>query len=252
DPHSGITEMGPVGLWWTPAYVQAWRDLQRRLARKYDGNPLIDEVAVTSCASNTDEPFISWNADPATIQTLRQFGYSDAGQQSCLSGAIDDYSGWKKTRIDFPFSQFQNTDEDVPPDPKITTDPEFTVAVMQACYASGHCILSNQALRYPEYTPDSVVYNEMLALFAQSPSSALIDFQTASPVNIGSWCGAIGNGVSSHGLSYEMWGDYGGFITIPDGAAIMANLAHAVLTQTQPLPSPCPASTIVPVPAALQ
>ncbi|MGH7984697.1 MAG: hypothetical protein ACREQX_00190 [Candidatus Binataceae bacterium] len=246
DPHSGITETGTVGQWWTPAYIQAWRALQRRLARRYDHRQLIEEIAVTSCASNTDEPFISWNADPATIQTLHQYGYSDAAQQSCLSGAIADYSSWKRTPIDFPFSQFQNTDEDVPPDPKITTDPGFTVAVMRQCHASGHCILNNQALRDPAYAPDLVVYNEMSALYSQSPSSTPLDFQTAAPTNIGSWCGAIGNGIRLHGLSYEMWGDYGGFKTMPDGPAIMANLAHAVRTDTQPAPSPCPAAVITP------
>jgi hypothetical protein len=74
----------------------------------------------------------------------------------------------------------------------LTTDPAFTLAVMQLCHALGHCVLSNQALRYPQYTPDSTVYDEMSILHSQSPSSTLIDFQTVSPKNIGNWCGAIG------------------------------------------------------------
>jgi hypothetical protein len=37
------------------AYIKEWRSLQMMLAQKYDSNPLIQEVAVTSCASSTDE-----------------------------------------------------------------------------------------------------------------------------------------------------------------------------------------------------
>jgi hypothetical protein len=63
-----------------------------------------------------------------------------------------------------------------------------------------------------------------------------VDFQTASPLRIYDWCGTIANAVSS----VEMWGDFGGFLTMADGPAIMANLSQAVLTQTSPAPSPCP------------
>ena len=46
--------MGTVGRWWQPAYIAAWRDLQTMLASAYDGNELVREIAVTSCAAATD------------------------------------------------------------------------------------------------------------------------------------------------------------------------------------------------------
>jgi hypothetical protein len=116
---------------------------------------------------------------------------------------------------------------------------------MQLCASAGNCILSNQALRNPNYASDEIVYTTMAQLYS---TGAGVDFQTASPANIMDWCGAIANGVALHGSSIEMWGDFGGFLTMQDGAAIMANLANAVLTQSPPAPSPCPPITIAPPP----
>jgi len=233
---SGGTGSGTVGPWWDSQYIDAWRDLQARLAKAYDNNPLIREVAVTSCASNTDEPFVSWSDVPETIAALQGLGYNDLTQQNCLSGAVQDYAAWVRTPIDYPFSIFQSTDQDVPPKPRLCIEPDFTASAMQACEANEHCILSNQALRQPEYLPDEIVYSTMAAAFA----ATTVDFQTASPLRIYDWCGTIANAVSLHASSVEMWGDFGGFLTMADGPAIMANLSQAVLTQTSPAPSPCP------------
>jgi hypothetical protein len=239
NDQNGKLETGSVGAWWTSAYIGEWRALQATLAEKYDTDPLIQEVAVTSCASSTDEPFVAWTrgqytdeqGNPqTTINTLQQCGYSDSAQQACLSGAIEDYAAWTRTPIDYPFSIYQVTELDVPPNPKLSTDPDFTAAVMHAYAKEGNCILSNQALRNPNDSSDQIVYTTMARLHKR----AAIDFQTASPANIMDWCGAVGNGVALHGRSIEMWGDFGGFLTLPDGAAIMANLSKAVLTQTQP------------------
>jgi hypothetical protein len=254
NDQNGNLETGSVGAWWTPTYISEWRSLQALLAEKYDANPLIQEVAVTSCASSTDEPFVAWTRGTykdqqgntqTTINVLQQCGYSDSAQQDCLMGAIEDYSAWTSTPIDYPFSIYQITDLDVPPAPKLSTDPGFTALVMKSCADAGNCILSNQALRNPNDASDAIVYTTMAALYPTA-----IDFQTASPANIMDWCGAVGNGVNLHGLSIEMWGDFGGFLTLPDGVAIMANLSNAVLTRSTPAPSPCPpVSTATPSPA---
>ncbi len=248
NDQNGNLETGTVGPWWTATYIGEWRALQAMLAEKYDANPLIQEVAVTSCASSTDEPFVAWTRGEytdnegnlqTTIHTLQQCGYSDAAQQACLFGAIEDYSAWIQTPIDYPFSIYQVTDADIPPKPMLSTDPGFTVFVMKACAKAGNCILSNQALRNPNDSSDKIVYTTMAQLYPE----AAIDFQTASPANIMDWCGAVANGVNLHGSSIEMWGDFGGFLTLPDGAAIMANLSNAVLTSSTPAPSPCPPIT---------
>src|SRR5580658_4066287 len=47
-----------IGAYWAADYVKAWRAFQGLLAARYDAEPLIRQVAVTSCASQTDEPFV--------------------------------------------------------------------------------------------------------------------------------------------------------------------------------------------------
>jgi len=53
-----------VGRFWSPAYRQAWAQLQQLLAARFDNRSLIREVAVTSCMSFTAEPFFVPTEDP--------------------------------------------------------------------------------------------------------------------------------------------------------------------------------------------
>ena len=57
--YAGGPETCTFGRFWDPTsnYAAAWRQLQTKLAAKYDANPLIQEVAVTSCTSFSAEPF---------------------------------------------------------------------------------------------------------------------------------------------------------------------------------------------------
>ncbi len=202
------------------------------LAARYDAEPLIVEVGVTSCASDTDEPFVSW-LDAPTVTILQGAGYTDAQQRSCLTGAIDDYSAWKATPIDFPFSLFHNTDV-LPAKP----DTAFTAQVVELCADAGNCIMSNHALNEPLATADDIVYTTMQSIYAAAPATTRIDFQTASPAKL-DWCGAIENATSLHGASVEVWPEFGGFTTLT--ADQVANLAVALRDGTAPDPSLCPA-----------
>ena len=58
---NGQTDSCPltVGAFWSTPYITAWRTFQAAVAAKYDTNPLIIAVAVTSCAAQTDEPFVA-------------------------------------------------------------------------------------------------------------------------------------------------------------------------------------------------
>jgi hypothetical protein len=46
-----------LGRFWRADYRKAWADFQGLLAARYDAEPLIREVAMTSCMSLTAEPF---------------------------------------------------------------------------------------------------------------------------------------------------------------------------------------------------
>ena len=49
---------GSLGRYWTAPYGAQWTRLQGALAHRYDDDPLVDEVAVTSCATASAEPFV--------------------------------------------------------------------------------------------------------------------------------------------------------------------------------------------------
>ena len=139
-----------VGKYWTTEYIAAWRTFQADLAR-YDSEPLIAQVAVTSCASQTDEPFVP-TTDAASIAALAAAGYTDEAEQACLRGALDDYGPWKSTLIDYTFNSFGAT---VPGDAGLgdagATDSTFASSVMQQCRDryGARCVLDDHALGVP-------------------------------------------------------------------------------------------------------
>jgi hypothetical protein len=123
DPSDAKWRSGPVGEWWTPAYQAAWRDFQGLLAAKYDDDPLVYEVAVTSCSFQTDEPFIipTGVALPVLHGIAAPYTYNDTAEKACLTSAREDYSAWKNTWVDFTFAYFAETDNGYVEDPAFTT-----------------------------------------------------------------------------------------------------------------------------------
>ena len=87
-----------VGRFWSPAYRQAWAQLQQQLAARFDRRPLIREVAVTSCMSYTAEPFVVPIQD-GVLQPLRAAGFTDAAYKDCLAHAVADYVPWRQSRM---------------------------------------------------------------------------------------------------------------------------------------------------------
>ncbi len=241
NKNNAITQSGTIGLWWQPDYLSAWSGLQTQLAAKYDGQPLIREVSISSCASATDEPFISWN-DPSTVATLAAKGYTDAAQQACLSAALQHYAAWKSTLLDFPFSPFLPVQlgSSLP-----TPDLSFTQGLMQACASTGRCVLSNQGLSTNLNANLAQLYAVLDAL-SGGGTAAPVDFQTVSPALMGNaWCATLSVGVQHHARSIEVWPStpnpsYQGFTGL--SPAQVANLAALVTGGTGYDPANCPDS----------
>ena len=193
-----------VGQWWQSDYRAAWAGLQSALAQRYDNNPLINEVVVASCASLTDEPMIM-AAGPLVAPTLLGDGWTNAGQQSCLDGALSDYARWHHTAIYYPFSPFTT----ISPSGQRGIDYSVTAEVMQRCadsLSSGGpwCILGNNALDASQ--SGSFVYNEINSLYAADPSNTAVAFQTKSQSNVGTTaCQAVSLAVAEHANSIEFW-----------------------------------------------
>jgi hypothetical protein len=224
-----------VGRFWDPSYIAAWRAFQTLVAAKYDSNPLINQVAVTSCISQTDEPFIT-TVDRNSKTNLIAAGYTDGAYQACLAGATTDYASWKSTLIDYTFNTFTSMQLGG------GTDPAFTLNTMTACHTSlnSQCVVNNHSLSEPLVPGDSIVYSTMQTL------GAPVNFQTQSPRVMGcQWTASIARGVQIGAISIEAWPEtkFQGFDSLTPAnvaslAAIFTN-PIAVPTVPNPLPSTC-------------
>jgi hypothetical protein len=188
-----------TGRFWdrTSGYAAAWRDLQTKLAAKYDSNPLIREVAISACSSFSDEPFyLPWQdlADDTTSTVLPQAGYTDSDYQQCLENAVADYAPWQTSRFEFTFNPFSGLTK--------FADVAFSERVMRGCrQAVGQrCILSNHdlAAHPPEASAILPLYAAMRKL---GPN---ITFQ-AYVVAPNDFEGTVRKGVSLGAGSIEVW-----------------------------------------------
>jgi hypothetical protein len=222
-----------VGKFWSPDYIHAWQSFQSKLAARYDTEPLIRQVAVTSCTSQTDEPFVP-TTDMQSRANLVAAGYTDVAEQSCLSGAVADYAAWKLTLVDFTINTFV----------KIAggTDDAFALATMKGCRDALHerCVLGNHALSAPPRASDATMDQAMMGL------GGPISFQTQAPAGMGClWTATIAQGVAYGATSIEVWPEakYQGFDALTD--ANVQELASEFSTpipvpSTPPVPNACP------------
>jgi hypothetical protein len=195
---------GTVGEFWTPAYRQFWQGLQTHLASEYDTSPAIGEVAISSCATITAEPFILPH-DAASVSALHQAGYTDALGMACLSGAAADYAAWKHTPLDFTFNAFTQTDTG-----NEAINTAFPITVMQAFRAAlgTRGVVANHGLQSPLDAGAVPIYNEFAALStaaatATPPSISPLEFQTYGPTV--DWPSAITLGLTYHPTEIEVW-----------------------------------------------
>ena len=156
-----MREGGRPGRPSTTPFRQAWDSFQHALAARYDTNPLVREVSVSSCSSSTGEPFVVSGAKMSQ-QALAAAGWTTQLQESCLDGALADYSGWTHTPITFAFNALST-----PSGPSAT----FTDQVMRACAGSEaaggpDCIIGTNDLSAtaPSGTWSSLTYAGIAAL----------------------------------------------------------------------------------------
>jgi hypothetical protein len=197
-----------VGRFWSPAYRAAWRQLTTMLAQKYDSEPLIREVAVTSCMSFTAEPFFvpTTGADGAgVLQALNAAQFSDGAYRFCLSNAVEDYAAWQQTRIVLAVNRYRYKQGG-------SGDPAFTLKVMQACRAAigARCVFDNHDLNSPLGPSIAPIYSYIKSLGPE------IEFQTlnTTPPHFGE---TIKLGVAYGASAIELYQDFGGFPKVKPG-----------------------------------
>jgi hypothetical protein len=201
-PYNGGNETCTLGHFWDGAsgYAAAWAHLQTLLAAKYDTEPLIHEVAMTSCTSFSAEPFFlaypSPTSEPEQFAleqtTLENAGYTDSKYQQCLENAPAEYDAWQTTRLEFSFNGFYG----------LTTQNNIVVSdqIMRACrLAAGlRCILSNHDL--DTGTPSSIL--PIYALIRKfGPNITFQSYHTTPP----DLEGVIRKGISLGAGAIEIW-----------------------------------------------
>jgi hypothetical protein len=197
-----------VGQFWNTNsnYAMAWRNLQSKLAAKYDTNPLIQEVSITSCTSFSAEPFFlnlvgptyttqyppPVNLPPSPTDALQSNGYTDAAYYECLTKAIDDYAPWQATRLEFSFNGFSGVNGQ--------TDVAASERIMRRCRLTvgPRCILSNHDL-------DATTTSTILPIYAfERKFGPNMTFQTLHEVPA-DFEGTLRKGVSLGAGSIEIW-----------------------------------------------
>jgi hypothetical protein len=191
-----------LGRFWSADYRKAWADFQALLAARYDSEPLIQEVSVTSCMTLTAEPFFL-STDDGVLKPLETAGFTAAAYQDCLTNAVGDYAPWKASRIVLAVNPFRAAQG--------AGDPAFTEGVMQACrQALGErCVFDNHDL---DATPPAAILPIYAAMQKLGPE---IEFQTyrETPTDFE---GTIKKGIALGASSIELWQDFKGFPLVDD------------------------------------
>jgi len=198
-----------LGEFWDPTsnYAKAWKRFQSLLAAKYDANPLIQEVSITSCTSFSAEPFFlnlkepvytpdNPAPDPVPPLPAAAFlaaGFSGPAYRECLTRAVDDYAAWKTTRLEFSFNGFGGLSAD-------QNDIAVSERIMRRCrlIAGPRCILSNHDL-------DTDTPSTILPIYVfERKFGPNITFQTLHVVPE-HFEGTLRKGISLGASSIEVW-----------------------------------------------
>src|SRR4051794_162588 len=93
NPSSGSLA-GTSPRWWTPPMNTAYDDLQAKLAAAYDTNSFVQEATIDECMGVYAEPYLKDATNATNVTNLRNAGYTDAADKSCLSHEIVAHKVW--------------------------------------------------------------------------------------------------------------------------------------------------------------
>jgi len=210
-----------VGRFWTQPYQRAWRGLQALLAARYDREPLIAQIANTSCTSADDEPnalarFNSRAEGVSSARNLRAAGFTDAAFNRCMTGSIHDYDAWTSTPVNFDIGPLFRID-DVPDYQYPRRDAAFAIRLIAQWRAAlgPRGVLANHTLNYPPNANTAEVFEAIHAAGGQ------IEFQTHSPRGL-DWPNTVKEAVCLGAHALELWNSTGagGYVDFPTATLI--------------------------------
>jgi hypothetical protein len=194
DPTSGAT--GTIGRFWTDDFGAAYRDLQAKLAAKYDSAPEIREITISRCTTVYAEPFIRDASSPFAVTALVNAGFTVEADQNCHREEVVAHQVWIQTRSDLSFNPYQNLGGGP------VRDEAFTETMMSFCRSTlgARCVLENNSLRVPPLYPDMYA-----AMQSDGPPIA---FQTAVLAKVGPLVPTIQYAISLGAASVELPAGY--------------------------------------------
>lgn len=186
---------GTIGRFWLPEFGAAYKDLQKKLAHKYDAVPEIRELTVDRCTTIYDELFVRQQGVPANLAALISAGYTTAADQLCIKESINAHRVWRRTTSDVAFAPFPNVLGH-------GTDLTYTLSVMDYCRATlgPRCGLENNALSTEKLADPKI--SSMYA--AMASRGGTVTFQTATADRIGDWATALQGALTYHADSVEL------------------------------------------------
>ncbi len=188
---------------WTATYGNYWRNLQALLAQRYDNDTHIAEVAISSCSTNTAEPFIM-PTDATSRANLLSAGYSDAQRHTCLTNAAEvDYDSWVSTPLEFTFNVISDIDTG-----KIVSNYDFTfatLALFRQTYGTERGVIANHGLQYPLKPVVQPLYDGTDTQSGFRQLGPPIEFQTISQTPNGGWQASVDYGRSYGATELEIW-----------------------------------------------
>jgi hypothetical protein len=185
-----------IPQFWTEAMSVIDTETQNALAGRYDGHPLLNSVAITSCSIKTAE-VTSSPRSPQNDPLMLAAGYTDDQLTARLLNVWADYAAWKLCCLDLSLTGF----------PGITTTFDENQQIMQAM-ATGfrsavgdRAILANHGLQ-PETEQGTQLEGDAAREFIASLGGS-IAYQPYSPSD--PLVATCQNGVKLGMTQFEVW-----------------------------------------------
>jgi hypothetical protein len=192
---------GTVPRFWTSAFGSSYKDLQRKLAARYDDNKTLAEIVVSRCTTFYAEPFVRQTSVKSNRKALLKAGYTKSKDKACHKQEVKAHRVWSKTRTGLAMNPAQF----VKAGGGRTVDDKFTVAMMRQCRKQLHsrCVLENNSIRSPirSLDPDRRHPHYRRMYRAMTRHSTARAFQTATAERLGK-CAKTLDWAADRGAAY--------------------------------------------------
>ena len=143
-------KQGTLPYFWKSDFQYYWGDFQKKLAERYDNNPLLLDVALSGCMThNAETMWRNYGSNNKTsIEDLKAHGLTVAKDERCLLREIDiAAAAWKSTNISMAVNGWKNYDE-APDNGNYPKKIQFTKDMIDHCKAmlGNRCIVGNNSV----------------------------------------------------------------------------------------------------------